>query len=155
MRLLFHILSLVLLNPVAVVVSTEIPLPSHKDALQRIHAKNKERSLRNQDRISRFLSHVRTDDQPLERNLQTSAPTSDSICNADGSTNFMGDDDFNVAVFGGAKFDTVCNCTDGTSTVVTNKRQTNICNVVSIVGCYITRTKHSNEIPRYLCFSRQ
>jgi hypothetical protein len=134
MRHLFHLLSLVLLNPVAVVVSTEIPLPSLKDALLRIHAKNKERSLRNQDRISRFLSHVRTDDQPLERNLQTSAPASDSnsICNADGSYTFV-DDDFNVAVFGGAPFDTSCNCTEGTSINVTNKRQTNICNVVSIV----------------------
>jgi hypothetical protein len=121
MRLLFHhLLSLVLLNPVAVVVSTEIPLPSLRDALQRIHAKNKERSLRNQDRISRFLSHVQTDDQPLERNLQTSAPTSDSMCNADGSVNFMGDE-FLAAVFGGAPYDTSCNCTDGTFTIATKK----------------------------------
>jgi hypothetical protein len=134
MRLLFHLLSMVLLVPVAVVVSTEIPLPSLKVSLQRIHAKNKERSLRNQDRISRFLSHVRTDDQPLERNLQTSAPTSDSnsICNADGSVNYFLDD-FSAAVFGGAPFDTSCNCTGGRSIVATNKRQTNICNVVSVV----------------------
>jgi hypothetical protein len=124
MRLLFHLLSLVLLNPVEVVVSTEIPLPSLRDALQRIHAKNKERSLRNQDRISRFLSHVRTDDQPLERNLQTSAPTSDSICSADGSVNFV-NDDFKMAVFGGAPYDTSCNCTDGTLTVVAKECRSN------------------------------
>jgi hypothetical protein len=115
MCLLFHLLSLVLLVPVAVVVPMEIPLPSHKDALQRIHAKNKERSLSNQDRISRFLSHVRTDDQPLERNLQTSAPTSYSICNADGSVLFVN------SVFGEALYDTSCNCTDGTLTVVTQE----------------------------------
>jgi hypothetical protein len=110
MRLFFHLLYLVVLNPVAVVVSTEIPLPSHKDALQRLHARNKERSLRNQDRISRFLSHVRTDDQPVERNLQTSAPTSDSICNADGSVVLVN------YVFGAAPYDTSCNCTEGTLT---------------------------------------
>jgi hypothetical protein len=136
MRLLFHLLSLVLLNHATVVESTEIPLPSLKDALQRIHAKNKERSLRNQDHISRFLSHVLTDDQPLERNLQTSAPTSDSLCNADGSVNFEGYD-FLVAAFGGAPFDTSCNCKDGTSTIVTNKRQTNICKCCFYCGMFI------------------
>jgi hypothetical protein len=119
MRLLFHLLSLVLLNPVAVVVSTEIPLPAFKDALQRIHAKNTERSLRNQDRISRFRSHVRTDDQPLERNLQTSAPMSDSICRADGSVVLVN------YVFGAAPFDTSCNCTEGTLTAVAEECRCN------------------------------
>jgi hypothetical protein len=115
MGFLCHLLSLVLLNPVAVVVSTEVPFPSLNDSLQRIDAKNKERSLSNQDRISRSLSHVRTDDQPLERNLQTSAPTSDSICKTDGGVIFLDD------VFGGAEFDTSCNCTGGTLTVVANE----------------------------------
>jgi hypothetical protein len=127
MRLLFHILSLVLLVPAAVIVSTEIPLPSHKDALQRIHAKNKERSLRNQDRISRFLSHVRTDDQPLERNLQTSAPTTDLICRADGSVVLVN------YVFGAAPYDTSCNCTEGTLTVVAEECRCNQLNAITLM----------------------
>jgi hypothetical protein len=124
MSLLCHLLSLLLLVLTAVVASAEIPLPSLKDALQRIHAKHEEASRRNQDRISRVLSHVRADDQPVERNLQTQTP---ALCIADESK-VSGTDAFGAVVFGGAQFDTNCTCAVGTSTVVAKEMN------VSVVG---------------------
>jgi hypothetical protein len=116
MMSLCKLLSLVPFALVAVVDSAGFPLLTLKDSLLRSAAYREELLLRNQGRTFRLLVQSQTFDDAPGRNLQTQTPApamGDMLCNADESVNFE-DDDYNMAVFGGSQFGTVCTCTEGT-----------------------------------------